>query len=110
MKLQTSNSISHMAIILGRPRAINANDCTVKTPLDCDIPEDPSKRVPSTTNLQDPPSSYSSQLFHYALGQMMHQMLSLGADKPHLKDYSVVKALHEQVVTLLNALPPVVRP
>lgn len=110
VKLPISNSTSHMALILGRPRTINASDCTVKAPLDCDIPEDPSRRVPSTTNLNDAPSSYSSHLFHYALGQMTHQMLSLGADKPHLKDYNVVKTLHDQVVSLLNALPPVVRP
>jgi hypothetical protein len=110
VKLSISNSTSHMALILGRPRTINASDCTVKAPLDCDIPEDPSKRVPSTTNPHDAPSSYSSHLFHYALGQKTHQMLSLGADKPHLKDYSVVRTLHDQVVSLLNALPPVVRP
>jgi hypothetical protein len=110
MKLFLTNSNSHMALILGRPRTINASDCTIKTPLDCDIPEDPSESVPTTTGEHDVPSSYSSQLFHYALAHKVHEMLSLGADNRYLKDYHVVKALHDQVVSLLSDLPPVVRP
>jgi hypothetical protein len=110
MKAFFTNSNSHMALILGRPRTINASDCTIKTPIDCNFPTDPSKTVPTTTSEDEAPSSYSPHLFHYALGQKVHEMLSLGANKRHLKDYDIVKALHDQVVSLLNAVPPGIRP
>lgn len=86
------------------------NDCTIKALLDCDIPEDPSKTVPLTANGHDAPSSYTPQLFHYVIGHKIHEMLSSWAGKPQVKDYNVLKTLHDQVVSLLDALPPVVRP
>jgi hypothetical protein len=103
-------SDSHMSIILGRPRLINIGDCTVRTPFDCDIPVDPSRAIPGTTNPGGPPSHYSLSLFNYAIGQMFHEMLSLGANKRHTKNYDSVKMLHGKVNTLLSDLPPAVRP
>lgn len=95
---------------MGRARTINMDDCTIITPLDCNIPENPSKTVPTVASGRDAPSSYTPQLFNYGLGQLIHKTLSSGAAKPHVKDYNVVKTLHDQVVSLLNALPPVMRP
>jgi hypothetical protein len=40
----------------------------------------------------------------------MHEMPSLGAGKRHVKDYSIVKTIHREVVALLDGLPPVLRP
>lgn len=99
-----------MAQIMGRARTINVDDCTIKTPLDCNIPENPSKTVPTVASGRDAPSSYTPQLFNYGLGQLIHKTLSSGAGKPHVKDYNVVKTLHDQVISLLDALPPVMRP
>lgn len=103
-------SDSHMSIILGRPRLINVGDCTVRTPFDCDIPGDPSRAIPGTTNPGGPPSHYSLSLFNYAVGQFFHEMLSLGANKRHTKNYDSVRMLHDKVNTILRDLPPVVRP
>lgn len=101
---------SHMSIILGRPRAINTSDCTARTPLDCDIPGDPSNAVPGTAIPSGPPSHFSLSLFNYALGHLFHEMLSLGLGKKHSKNYDSVNVLHGRVVALLNDLPPAVRP
>jgi Fungal specific transcription factor domain len=101
---------SHMALILGQPRTINANDCTASSPMDCDFPRHVRKTVPTGTNPNGLPSSYSSHVFHYHLAHKVHDMLSKGANKRHLKDYSIVQDLHNQVVSLLNDLSPPVRP
>lgn len=37
----TADFDSHMALVLGRPRIINANDCDIREPIDCSIPENP---------------------------------------------------------------------
>ncbi|TGO34296.1 hypothetical protein BHYA_0203g00010 [Botrytis hyacinthi] len=104
---------SHMSVMLGRPRSINASDCTIKTPLDCSFPIDPSKTIPTPANLQDPhspPSTYSAQLFHYSLAQMIHELLAAGAHRPHIKDYSFITNLHNKIVSMVDALPPTLRP
>jgi hypothetical protein len=100
---------SHMALILGRPRMINVGDCTVTAPLDCDLPEEPSKTVP-TTNRHSKPTPFSTRLCQYTLSHKIHHMLSIGASKPHFKDYSAVTRLHDEIISLKNALPPAVRP
>jgi hypothetical protein len=101
---------SHMSIILGRPRAINTSDCTVRTPFDTDLPSEPSKTIPGTANPAGPPSHFSLSLFNYALGHLFHEMLSLGLGKKHTKNYDKVDVLHRRVLTLLSDLPPAVRP
>ncbi|KAK9313997.1 hypothetical protein V1522DRAFT_438057 [Lipomyces starkeyi] len=101
---------SHMALVLGRPRTINANDCTIRTPTDCDIPEDPFTTVPTSIGLANVPSSYTPRLFMYEISHKIHKMRSLAADKRYISDYNVVKDLHEQVMSLLDGLPPVFRP
>lgn len=99
---------SHMALILSRPRIINANDCTIKLPIDCDIPDQPSHTVPIAG--QHTPSSYSTRLCQYRISQKIHEMLSLGACKRHIKDYSIVEKLHQEIESLVDDLPPVLRP
>ncbi|ESZ93547.1 hypothetical protein SBOR_6089 [Sclerotinia borealis F-4128] len=102
----------HMSVMLGRPRSINASDCTVKTPIDCTFPDDPSKTIPTVALLQDPqspPSTYSTQLFQYSLAQKIHELLAAGAHRPHMKDYSFVTNLYNEVVSMVDALPPTLR-
>jgi hypothetical protein len=41
---------SHMALVLGRPRIINSHDCDIRLPIDCTIPEDPSRIVPTAAD------------------------------------------------------------
>ncbi|KAJ8068523.1 hypothetical protein OCU04_004073 [Sclerotinia nivalis] len=104
---------SHMSVMLGRPRSINASDCTIKTPIDCTFPDDPSKTIPAAANLQDPdtpPSTYSAEIFHYSLAQKVHELLAAGAHRPHIKDYSFVTKLHNDVISIIDALPPILRP
>lgn len=101
---------SHMSIILGRPRLINTSDCTVRPPLDCNIPSDPSTTIPGTIIPGTPPSHYSLSLFNYAIGQLFHETLSLGANKKNTQNYGSVRMLHEKVNVLLGDLPSVVRP
>lgn len=102
-----------MAMILGRPRAINADDCDAKPPIDCNIPRDPSKTVPMTIQpgeSHNGPTTVSASLFRYALAKKVHEMRALKADKPHPKDYSVVRTLHDQVISLMDNVPPFLRP
>lgn len=101
---------SHMAFTLGRPRAINSSDCTVMPPLDRDIPADPATTVPMALFPHEPPSSFTPYLFQYAVCQQVHEAMSLGAHKRYLEDYSLVKTLHDRVLSLLSGLPPVHRP
>ncbi|KAL3419518.1 fungal specific transcription factor domain-containing protein [Phlyctema vagabunda] len=101
---------SHMAFSLGRPRAINAVDCTARLPLDCNIPEQPSRIIPTPINATDVPSTYCAQLFHYFISQKMHEILSKGANKSHFADYSFIQNVHDQIVSYLQNLPPAVRP
>lgn len=71
-----ADKYSHMALVLGRPRHINANDCNVRVPIDCRIPEDPSVVVPTAADQggDSPPSTISPSLFQYAISQMTHEM------------------------------------
>ncbi|PYH82074.1 hypothetical protein BO82DRAFT_334429 [Aspergillus uvarum CBS 121591] len=101
---------SHMAFTLGRPRAINTNDCTITPPLDRDIPANPSITIPTALYLHEPPSSFTPHLFQYAICQQAHEVMSLGARRRHTKDYSWVRSIHDRILSLLDNLPPVHRP
>ncbi|KAJ5186847.1 hypothetical protein N7449_009841 [Penicillium cf. viridicatum] len=101
---------SHMTFSLGRPRAINVSDCTITPPLDCDIPADPSTRIPMTLAPHEPPSSFTPQLFQYAISQHAHEVMSLGAHKKNFIDYALIQGTHDRILSLLSDLPPVHRP
>ncbi|OGM45642.1 hypothetical protein ABOM_006227 [Aspergillus bombycis] len=103
---------SLMAMILGRPRMIHPDDCDVKLPIDCNIPKDPSKTVPMTVQSGEPsdgPTTVSAGLFRYALACKFHELRALKADRPHVKDHTIIKGLHEQVISLLENVPPYLR-
>jgi hypothetical protein len=88
---------------------INASDCTIKPPIDSDMPEDPSRTMFMTTGPDERPSHYTSACVKYVLAQRIHKMMSLGALSPKFKDYSVIQSLHAEVIWLLSGLPPAVR-
>lgn len=100
---------SHMAFTLGRPRAINSSDCTIKPPLDRDIPISPSKTIPTALFAHEPPSSFTPHLFQYAVCEQMHEGMTLGVHKSHIEDFSLVKTIHDRILSLINNLPPVHR-
>ncbi|GAB1194137.1 hypothetical protein APSETT444_003378 [Aspergillus pseudonomiae] len=107
-----ANAISLMAMILGRPRIIHPDDCNMKPPIDCNIPKDPSKTVPMTVQPGEPPNgptTVSAGLFRYDLACKFHELRALKADRPHLKDHTIIKGLHEQVISLLENVPPYLR-
>jgi len=60
-------------------------------------------------NDDDEPSSYSAKLFHYNLGVKIHELLSKGGNKRHIKDYTVIQTIHDEVRALLDDLPPAMR-
>lgn len=102
-----------MAMILGRPRAINIDDCDAVMPTDCNIPKDPSKTVPTimaADGYNKLPSSVSASLIRYALAGKVHEMRALKLDRPHPKDPSLIQTFHEQIVSILDNAPPVLRP
>lgn len=104
-----ANKSSHMAFNLGRPRAINSSDCTIFPPLDRDIPHNPATTIPTALFPHEPPSSFTPHLFQYAVCEQMHEAMSLGIHQNHLEDYSLVKTMHDRILSLTNKLPPVHR-
>ena len=101
---------AHMALVLGRPRSINAADCTVEPPIDCNMPISPPTTVPSTMATNQEPSSYTRHVFNNFICHKTHEMLSLGANRAYVKDYGVVRKLHDDVITRLQELAPTARP
>lgn len=95
-----------MAMMLGRSRMINAADCTVSTPLDCDFPMDPLNTVPAPSAQSGRPSTYTAQLVKYTSGYKIHQMLSAGVLSQHCKDYDLVMKFHTEILEILDFLPP----
>ncbi|KAL6813001.1 hypothetical protein GGI42DRAFT_161612 [Trichoderma sp. SZMC 28013] len=100
-----------MAMILGRPRMIHMDDCDAEPPMDCNIPGDPAKAVPMTVRPEDSQSvsTASAPLFRYAMACKAHEMRALRADRPRLKDYSIVRTLHEEIMSLVESLPAFLR-
>jgi hypothetical protein len=98
-----------MAINLGRTRMINLGDCTVQKPMDCDIPDNPAQVVPVPATVTGRPSMYTCQLFKYTTGLKIHEMLSSGALRSPVKDYSLVTKLHNDILATVDDLPPASR-
>lgn len=100
-----------MAMLLGRPRMIHLDDCDVKPPMDCNIPKEPSAAIPMTVRPGDDNSitTVSAPLFRYALAYKVHEMRAMKADRPRPKDYSVVRTLHEKIISSLDELPAFLR-
>lgn len=100
-----------MAMILGRPRMINLDDCDAKPPLYCNIPREPSTAIPMTVRPEDThsPIIISGPLFRYSLAFKMHKMRATKANSPRLNDYTVVQTLHEEIMSLMHEVPPFLR-
>jgi hypothetical protein len=100
-----------MALVLGRPMMISNFDCDVQLPIDCDIPDNPSKTVPMTlsNNLRNRPTSLSASLFRYFISTKVHRIRELRLDTPYPKDYSTVGVLHQEVLSILDGTKPVLR-
>ena len=108
--LSLFNWDAHMALVLGRPRSINAGDCTVDLPLSCDMPESPTTTVPTQVALLGAPSHITRHLFNNFICHKTHEMLSLGANRRYVKDYGVVKRLHDDVLRQVEEMKPIYRP
>lgn len=76
-----------MSLQLGRPRLINASDCTLTDPIDCDFPLEPPRTLFRLPKTDDRPSSFTLQLLKYKVGQAIHRMMSMGAINPLIEDY-----------------------
>ncbi|KAJ6113512.1 hypothetical protein N7523_006829 [Penicillium sp. IBT 18751x] len=102
---------SFMAMILGRPRMINLDDCDAKPPMNCNIPRDPSTAIPMTVRPEDSnsPVTISAVLLKYELACKVHKMRATKADSPRLDDYNIVQKLHEEIMLLKNEVPAFLR-
>lgn len=100
-----------MALILGRPMMISNFDCDTQLPIDCDIPDFPSRTVPMTlsNNPGNRPTSFSASLVRYFIATKVHQIRELRLDTPHPRDYSMVGVLHQQALSILDSTKPVLR-
>lgn len=95
-----------MAMILGRPRTINMDDCNFKPPTDCIYPENPLNTVPLPIQPGEKPSAFSERLIEYQLSLRIHEMRRLRTEHRHPKDYAVIQKLHVEALSLLDAAPP----
>lgn len=102
-----ANADSHMSMMLGRPRLINLDDCSIQVPIDCKFPNDPSTVVPTAIRRGDneAPTPVSGHLFRYSISQLIHQMKSNGANSKHPKDFASIQTLHEKASMLMDELP-----
>lgn len=92
---------------------INLSDCNIELPIDCNIPEDPSKIVPTAAHFAGDnyiPSSFSVSLIHYSVSQLIHEMRATGTNSRCPQDYSVIQDFHDRLISLLDAVPLVLRP
>ncbi|KAE8372615.1 fungal-specific transcription factor domain-containing protein [Aspergillus bertholletiae] len=101
-----------MALVLGRPMMINNCDCDTQLPIDCDIPDFPSRTVPMTLSTnpdKQRPTSLSASLVRYFISTKVHLIRELKLDTPYPVEYSMVGTLHEQVLTILTSTKPALR-
>jgi hypothetical protein len=101
-----------MAMILGRPRAINLDDCDAKIPTDSNTPKDPSQTllIPAASHRNNTaPSSVSALLVRYELAKKVHEMRTLKLDRPNPKNPSAIQTLHDEVILILDDAPPLLR-
>lgn len=99
-----------MALQMSRPRTVNLVDCTVKAPIDCDIPEHASLTLLRTGSEPDcePPSHYTSQIVQYEIAVRIHDVLNHGLLNSTISNTMNVMAIHQEVEQLLQDLPPTV--
>ena len=106
---KTSNSNSHMALSMGRPRLVNMDDCTITEPIDCNFPQAPAFSLYREPGPTDRPSSYTLQLVKYRIGQQIHRAMSLGLFNNQRTNRQVIQNLHLETVEMLRGLPPSMR-
>jgi hypothetical protein len=88
---------------------INAEDCTVKTPIDSDIPENPSRTLFAPPAPDERPSLYTAGKVKHYLAQQIHKLMSSGAFRPGFSDYGAIQSTHAEVLHFLSSLPPAMR-
>ncbi|OGE54983.1 hypothetical protein PENARI_c005G07603 [Penicillium arizonense] len=103
-----------MSILLGRPRLVNAIDCDVELPINCNFPESIESMHLSTAQAYSShdtrvPSSVCLSLLTYELSQKIHEIRTLRADKPGLQDYTIIQRLHSEILSLVKELPSTIR-
>ena len=88
---------------------INARDCSVKPPIDSDIPEHPSRTLFASPATEEKPSQFTPQCIKYALGRKIHELMSQGAFSSDFENYTTIQNEHSQIVKLMSQLPPAVQ-
>ena len=101
---------AHMALMLGRVRMINASDCTVMVPTDCDIPLDLTTRIPMPPSSAPWSSPYTAQIFHYTISHKIHEMLSSSAGNVDAQSHQKVQMLDNEVRFRIMNLPEALQP
>ena len=89
---------------------IHAEDCTVMSPMDTDIPDHPSQTLFSIPAPNERPSFYTTAIVKHYLAHKIHKLMSLGAFRPSFTDYNAILSVHAEVIHALGNLPPTMRP
>jgi hypothetical protein len=55
------------------------------------------------------PSMVSLGLFQYGLANKIHEIRSIGADRPSFNDYNTIQRLQSEILSLVEHLPPTIR-
>ncbi|KAI9838168.1 MAG: hypothetical protein M1837_002630 [Sclerophora amabilis] len=96
---------SGMAVVLGRPMTIDLRDCDIKLPTDTSIPFDRKGKLPFGRSVYEKPTSITSRLHEYQVALKTPELRSLQLEGPYPKDYSIVEAMHKDIVDLIQNFP-----
>lgn len=99
-----------MALAFGRPMFINLKECTVTSPIDCDIPRDRLKRVPVARSNTDKPTPMTERLLRYKLSRRFCEIRELENEGPLPSNGEKVRELHHFAINFRKSLPAIFSP
>jgi hypothetical protein len=94
-----------MSLALGRPSFINLKECTVTPPLDCKIPIDRFKTVPTARSDFDKPTPMTERLLRFKMSLRGAEIRDLELQGPMPQNPEKVKELDQFAMTIRNSLP-----
>ncbi|KAF2816414.1 uncharacterized protein BDZ99DRAFT_471641 [Mytilinidion resinicola] len=96
---------SFMALELGRPMFIDINKCTVTPPIECEIPQDRLKRVPTPRSDSDRPIALTERILRLKISRRFAEIRELESQGSVPQNPEKVKELHDFAVKYREDLP-----
>ncbi|KAF2497066.1 hypothetical protein BU16DRAFT_348592 [Lophium mytilinum] len=96
---------SFMALELGRPMFIDLKKCTVTPPIECEIPPDRLKRVPTPRSDSDPPIPLTERILRLTISRRFAEIRELESQGSVPQNPEKVKELHDFAVKYREDLP-----